>query len=197
MTGRRAQIAQLKAGDASAFDVVYERYRPRLFSFLARLSGERALTEDLVQETFMKLAQHAPRLADTTRIGAWLFTVARNLFISHKRWALLDVARVSEVRLWTQLAEPQATPLAVAAASETEQLIEHAIASLPLACREVLLLVAVDGMTPSEAATIIGLKPAAVRQRLARARGMIQAYLDQAEAQDPSPASPQPMSTEQ
>ncbi|RLB59064.1 MAG: hypothetical protein DRI90_15865, partial [Deltaproteobacteria bacterium] len=130
MTGRRAQIAQLKAGDASAFDVVYERYRPRLFSFLARLSGERALTEDLVQETFMKLAQHAPRLADTTRIGAWLFTVARNLFISHKRWALLDVARVSEVRLWTQLAEPQATPLAVAAASETEQLIEHAIASL-------------------------------------------------------------------
>ncbi len=196
MTGQRAQIARLKAGDAAAFDAVYERYRPRLFSFLARLSGERALAEDLVQESFMKLARHAPRLADTTRIGAWLFTVARNLFISHKRWALLDIARVSELRLWTQLAEPQATPLAVATASETEQLIERAIASLPLAYREVLLLVAVDGMTPSEAATVIGLKPAAVRQRLARARVMIRAYLDRAEAPAPCPASPRPKSTD-
>jgi RNA polymerase sigma-70 factor (ECF subfamily) len=195
VTGRQAQIAhqiaQLKAGDTTAFDAVYERFRPRLFSFVVRLSGERALAEDLVQETFMKLARHAPRLADDTRIGAWLFTVARNLFISHRRWALLDVARVSELRLWTQLAESQATPFAVAAASETERLIEQAIASLPLAYREVLLLVTVDDMAPSEAATIIGLKPAAVRQRLARARAMIRAYLDEAGAPGASRSSPQ------
>ncbi|MBW2455625.1 MAG: RNA polymerase sigma factor [Deltaproteobacteria bacterium] len=178
MSDSEALLARLRAGDPAAFDAIYERYRPRLYSFLARLSGEAALAEDLLQETFMRLARHAVSLAPDSRIDAWLFTVARNLFLSHRRWALLDIARVSELRLWAQLEPNRPTPFAQAAANETEQLIEQAIADLPLAYRETILLVAVEGMSPTEAAAVMGLKPAAVRQRLARARAMIQARLD-------------------
>ncbi len=187
MSDSEALLARLRAGDPAAFDALYERYRPRLYSFLARLSGEPALAEDLLQETFMRLARHGPSLAPQSRIGPWLFTVARNLFLSQRCWALLDVARVSELRLWAQLEPSRPTPFAQAAANEAEQLVEQAIAELPLAYRETIPLVAVEGMTPTEAAPVMGLKSAAVRQRLARARAMIRARLDRARALPSTP----------
>ncbi len=173
MPADRLLVARLLRGEASAFDEVYAAYRPRLFSFLARLSGQPALADDLLQETFLRLATAAPELAPNTRIGAWLFTVARNLFVSHRRWALLDVARLSEIRLWAQLRGPHLTPFALASANETERRLESAIARLPLRYREVVLLITIERMSPSEVAEVLGLQPAAVRQRLARARAML------------------------
>jgi RNA polymerase sigma factor (sigma-70 family) len=107
-----------------------------------------------------------------------LFTVARNLYLSHRRWALLDLERLSELRLWSMLAPPPESPLAHAATDERLALLEQAIAALPLAYREVILLVGVEGMSPSEAATVLGSNGAAVRQRLARARAMLRELLD-------------------
>lgn len=169
----RQRVARLRAGQAAAFDEVYQAYRPRLFSFLARLTGQPALAEDLLQETFLRLARSAPSLAADTRLGAWLFTVARNLFISHQRWALLDVARLAEHRLFAMLRGAEPTPFALAAANQTQQRLELAVAALPMAHREVLLLVAVERLTPTEAAGVLGLEPATVRKRLSRARAMI------------------------
>ncbi len=177
MPAERPLLQRLRQGDSSAFDELYASYRPRLFSFLARLTGQPALAEDLLQETFLRLAKAAPELATDTRISAWLFAVARNLFVSHRRWALLDLTRLSEARLWAKLRGPQATPFALASANETEQQLETAIARLPLRYREVVLLVALEQMSPSEAAEVLGLRPAATRQRLARARAMLSAHL--------------------
>jgi RNA polymerase sigma-70 factor (ECF subfamily) len=163
-------VEGLRRGDARAFDQAFMRFRPRIYGFLARLTGHPALAEDLLQETFVRLARHAPTLAVDTRLEAWLFTVARNLYLSHRRWALLDLERLSELRLWSMLAPPPESPLAHAANDQELALLEQAIASLPLTYREVILLVGVEGMSPSEAATILGTNGAAVRQRLARAR---------------------------
>lgn len=177
-------MAGLRGGDPSSFDEAYDSYRPRLFSFLVRLSGEPHLAEDLLQETFMKLARHARELRQDTRLAAWLFTVARNLLLSHKRWALLDLGKATELRMWSRLRrsdQGHSSPFALAAASETERILEQALAALPLRHREVILLVAVEGMTPSEAARVLGMHATAVRQRLSRARGMLQAYLSRAQ----------------
>ena len=174
----RQWVAGLIRGEVASFDAVYRAYRPRVFSFLARLSGDPCLAEDLLQETFMRLARNAHRLDMDTRLHAWLLTVARNLFISHRRWALLDLDRVSELRLWKQAQGPSVTPFAAAAANQTQALLEQALAALPLPHREVLLLVTVEQLSPTEAATVLGLKPEAVRQRLSRARGMLKRLLD-------------------
>lgn len=184
------RVLGLRAGSAKAFDEVYAAYRPRLFSFLVRLCGHPDLAEDLLQETFLRLARHAPSLAPDTRLKPWLFTVARNVFISHQRWALLDVARVSELRLFALLEPPEPSPFARAAANETERQLEQAIAELPLPYREVILLVAVDGMSPSEAASVLGLEPPAVRKRLERARAMIHERLSHHERLAAASAEP-------
>jgi RNA polymerase sigma factor (sigma-70 family) len=66
-------------------------------------------------------------------------------------------------------------------ASETGRRLDDAIAALPAAHREALLLVAIEGMKPAEAAVVCGITPEAMRQRLSRARASIAQHLDECE----------------
>lgn len=174
-------VGRLRSGDEAAFDALYDAYRPRLYSFLVRLARRQDLAEDLLQETWLRLARAAIDLPEDTRIGAWLFTVARNLFVSYRRWALLDVDRLQELSLWPR-SEPDASPFDAASAGELERNLERALALLPLADREVLLLVGVERMEPSEAAEVLGIRPEALRKRLSRARARLLGMLEAPEA---------------
>lgn len=166
----RCMVARLKAGNAAAFEAVYDEYRPRLFTFLARLSRRRDVAEDLLDETWLRLVATAPRLADDTCLAAWLFTVARNLFASWCRRRALDDTRISDAPASWPAPAPGESPFEVASRNETERRIERALARLLVRDREVLLLVAVSGLTPAEAAAVLGLPAEALRKRLQRAR---------------------------
>jgi RNA polymerase sigma-70 factor (ECF subfamily) len=174
-----ALVLRLKAGEGSAFDEVYARFNRRLYAFLARVLGRRDLAEDLLQETWMRLATRAAGLRDDTRLGPWLFTVARNLTMSFRRWRALDGERLAILHL-REGAQPSA--LDDATASETARRLEKALAALPAKYREVLLLVGVEGMDRQDAAAVLGLRDEALRQRLARARVMIKLHLELDEA---------------
>jgi RNA polymerase sigma factor (sigma-70 family) len=170
----------LQRGDASAFDEVYRRHTPGLFGFLARLSGRPAIAEELLQETWARLATHARGLARDTNLRAWLYTVARNLYRSHRRRARLDLDLLRFWKWATCDRPPAPSPHEMAVVSEAERRLEAAVAALPLAQREILLLVAVEGFSPSQAAAILRLRPEAARQRLRRARAALASALDNA-----------------
>ena len=172
-------VERLRRGDASAFDQVYRRHTPGLFAFLARLAGRSAIAEELLQETWLRLATHARTLAADTNLRAWLFTVARNLYRSHRRRAVLDLDRL---RFWRGADETATAPSPheLAVVSETERRLETALAALPVAQREILLLVALEGFAPAQAAEILHLRPEAARQRLRRARAAIATALETA-----------------
>jgi RNA polymerase sigma factor (sigma-70 family) len=163
----------LRAGDAAAFDAVHQAFNARLFNFLARLSNRRDVAEDLLEETWLRLVVHAPRLRPDTRFAPWLFTVARNLFTSYCRSRLLEDAYAGAMLgLWPSgRAEP--SPLQAAEAGETERRVLRALASLPVIYREALLLVAVEGLQPSEAAAVCAISAVAMRQRVSRARALL------------------------
>lgn len=165
-------VARLNAGDTGAFDEVYDVYRPRLFAFLLRMSRNRALAEDLLEETWLRLVRHATRLRPDTRLGPWLFTVARNLYWSHRRDALLEESFVPELTLWPSPA-PWPSPFDLAAAGELERRVERALSTLSPQYREVLLLVGHEGLTPADAAVVCAISPEALRQRLSRARAAL------------------------
>jgi RNA polymerase sigma-70 factor (ECF subfamily) len=175
-----ALVARLKRFDSSAYEEAFDRYRAPLFSVLVRLSGNRALAEDLLQETWLRLAANAGRLTDDTRLARWLYTVARNLFAGHRRWVLLDEERLRALGSWIGRTAP-ATPFELASATEMQRRAERAAAVLPIKYREALLLVAVHRLEPAEAAAVLGIQPEALRQRLARARGMIAEALGEKE----------------
>jgi RNA polymerase sigma factor (sigma-70 family) len=166
-------VARLRAGDAAAFDAMYEAFNRALFSFLARLSNSRDVAEDLAEETWLRLVVHAARLQPDTRLGPWLFTVARNLHASYRRSRLLeDLHAPGLLGLWPS-GSPRPTPLEVAEASESQRRLSAALGSLPASYREALLLIAVEGLGPAEAAEVCGISAEAMRQRLCRARALL------------------------
>ena len=178
----RSLVDRLRAGDTSAFDDLYESYRPRVFSFLLRMSRSRTVAEDLLDETWLRLVRHAGGLQPDTRIGAWLFTVARNLYWSHRRACVVEETCEPELlALWPSLtAWP--SPFDLAAAGELERRVEAALSTLGAHHREVLLLVAHEGLTPGEAAAVCGISPDTLRQRLSRARAALAGQLEQTPA---------------
>jgi RNA polymerase sigma-70 factor (ECF subfamily) len=175
-------VACLRRGDPAAFDAVHGAFNARVFSFLVRLSRRRDVAEDLLEETWLRLVQHSRRLNADTRLGPWLFTVSRNLYVSYCRSRALDGAAVG-IGLWPTPPAPP-SPFEATAASLLERRLEAALASLPALSREVLLLVGAEGMTPSEAAAVCGVTPETMRQRLSRARSQLAARLDGATARD-------------
>jgi RNA polymerase sigma-70 factor (ECF subfamily) len=170
-------VARLTAGDPAAFEAIYEAYRPRLFGFLVRLSRRRDVAEDLLEETWLRLVTRATTLTADARLAPWLFTVARNLYLSWRRSRAVDSTRTSELDPAWPAPERGDSPFEAAARAELERRVEAALARLPLRDREVLLLVGVEGMTPSEAAGVYGLPAVTVRARLHRARERLAAEI--------------------
>lgn len=166
-------VAGLRRGEAGAFDRAYARYRGRLYGFVRRLAGRRDLADDLFQDTWIRLARHAGRLAPDTDLGAWLYTVARNRHVSYRRFALTDRGRVEGAARQAALEPPGRTPEGEAAQAEEREKIERALAALKHADREVVLLVCVEGLEQERVAAILGIRHDALRQRLARARARL------------------------
>jgi len=165
----RALMARLRSRDAAAFDEIYARFNTRLFTFLVRLSRDRDRAQDLLEDTWLRLVSHVDRLRDDTTLGPWLFTVARNLYLSECRARVLEQ---SDDELVSH-ASNGPSPFTQAAASESHHRMETALASLPLIYREVLLLVGVEGMSITEAAAVCEVSNDALRQRLSRGRAML------------------------
>jgi RNA polymerase sigma-70 factor, ECF subfamily len=157
------------SGATAAFDHVFAAYRKRIFGYLVRMTRRRDVAEDLLQEVFLRLAQHARRLDADTKLGAWLFTVAHRLVVSWMRAQGVRAQLAGDLPQRETLA-PDRSPLEALADSQAQVALERAFAALPASYREVALLVGVEGLAPAEVAEILGLRADAVRQRLARAR---------------------------
>lgn len=171
-------VSRLQAGDATAFDEVHGQLNARLFSFLLRLSRRRDVAEDLLEETWLRLVTHAKRLRPDTRLAPWLFTVARNLYVSYQRSRMLEDTHASSlIGLWP-CGSTRPSPFEETATNETERRVEAALAALPAAYREVLLLIGVEGLRPVDAAAVCGISPEALRQRLSRARALLTRHLE-------------------
>jgi RNA polymerase sigma factor (sigma-70 family) len=170
-------LDRLRRGDGDAFDAVYAAHREAVFRFLVRLCGRVELAEDLFQETWMRLARHAHGLRDGTNLGAWLYTVARNLHRSHARARLVDARAVEALARWWYVGAAVAPDRQAGAAAELARLRAE-LDALPASHREVLVLVGAEGTPHDQAAHLLGITQEALRQRLARARAALAARLE-------------------
>ena len=165
-----AWVDGLRGGNAAAFDAVFVAYKRRLFGYLVRMTRRRDVAEDLLQETFLRLAQHARGLAADTRLAGYLFTIAHRLVVS---WARAQAVRQQLAGDLPDTPSGDRSPLEALTDSQAQLALERAFAELAPAYREVALLVGVEGLTPAEVAAILGQKPDAIRQRLSRARAQL------------------------
>lgn len=146
-------------GDALLRALVDEHGRA-LLGYATRLTGDRGLAEDVVQETLLRAWRHAGAL-DPARgpLRPWLFTVARNVVV--------DVMRARRVRPW----EVGDSALAlVPAADDVERAVEtwaveEALAGLSQEHRSVLIETYYRGSSVAEAADRLGIPPGTVKSR--------------------------------
>lgn len=156
--------------DADRFTRLYGDHRGELERFVRRRLPPPEV-EDVVAEAFLvawRRLDEAPQ-----EVRPWLFGIARNVMLTsartHGRW------RALHVRLAAQ-PEPTAIELAADVASRTD--IVRAWGRLSAGEREVLTLVAWDGLTAREAAVVLGCQPGTFRVRLLRARRHLLHILD-------------------
>jgi RNA polymerase sigma-70 factor (ECF subfamily) len=95
-----------------------------------RLSRGRTVAEDLLDETWLRLVRHAGSLRADTRLAAWLFTVARNLYWTDRRSAVTEEAGACELLTLWPAPGTWPSPFDLASAGELERRVERALATL-------------------------------------------------------------------
>ena len=78
-------VARLWSGDTAAFDELYRRYAQRLLAYIHRMVGEESVSQDLLQEVFLRLVEGEGRYDLRLPLARWLFAVAHNLSCSELR----------------------------------------------------------------------------------------------------------------
>jgi RNA polymerase sigma-70 factor, ECF subfamily len=78
-------MLRFQRGDERAFEALMRRLERPLSIYITRLSPEQSLTQDLLQETFLRVARNADRYTPTAKVSSWVYTIARNLCIDAYR----------------------------------------------------------------------------------------------------------------
>ncbi|GMU44906.1 MAG: sigma-70 family RNA polymerase sigma factor [Xanthomonadales bacterium] len=152
------------AGEASAFDTLYGRYRVRLLRYLVRLTGQAAVAEELYQETWSRVIDARARYAPSARFAAWLFRIGHHLAIDHLRRTRpsLDADEVL-------VAFPGAAaddPAWAIDNAEQMQRLASLVEALPPEQKSVLLLRAEGELTLEEIAANTGTGRETIKSRL-------------------------------
>lgn len=179
-------VQHLQQRDEGAFVRTYEQYSARLLGFLLRLTNDRALAEDLFQDTWCRLASSAGTLRPDTDLFAWLLTVARNgYFDGARRSAKLRPLPPGELSGSSDFLSCTRVPDEQTSDREQMGLLEQALRALSDLDREVLLLVGVEDLSYPCAARVLGIGEVAFRKRLSRARERLQLAMQQMTAVPP------------
>lgn len=147
---------------------------PRLRRYARALAGDRARADDLVQDTLERAVVKRALWRPGTDLRAWVFTIMHNVFINQTRRAARDALPVDPATL----AEIDAAAGASAETFAQLNSIEVSLAALSDDQREVLLLVALEGMSYDEVAHTLGIPMGTVMSRLSRARARLGALLE-------------------
>jgi RNA polymerase sigma-70 factor (ECF subfamily) len=166
-------------GDEVAFHRLYALLAPRILGYLLGLAGERALAEDLLQQTFLKLHQSRSLYVRQANPTPWLYTIAHRSCLDEWRSCLDEWRRKkrSPMTLTPDGTLPEATDdMSLRGGPPTETGHEEAprvglaeLDGLPLNQREALMLTKVHGHSVAEAARIAGTTPGAIKLRAHRA----------------------------
>ncbi len=172
METEEAQIAQgLRRRDPDLLDTLIEQYQHRLLRYLLHLTGNRALAEDLFQETWLRVLEKGHQYDGRNKFPTWLFSIAHNVAIDHLRKrqpASLDA--INEQEDGPVIDPPAGGPSAfdLLAEKEVARQIETAMDKVPVVYREVLVLRFQEQMKLEEIAQLIHIPLATVKTRLYR-----------------------------
>lgn len=155
-------MLQVRRGEGDMLGVLFERYQGPLFKFYTRLMGDRAVSDDLVQEVFLRILRHRDTYQPGTPFRPWMYQIARNARMDHYRKTPRH-----------ETFEPDMVPPVVPQDSAQEEqegaLLHRALMQLSEEKREVLILARFQELKYTEIARVVGCELNTVKTRVHRA----------------------------
>jgi RNA polymerase sigma factor (sigma-70 family) len=155
-------MLQVRDGAGEMLGVLFDRYQTPLFNFYSKLTGNRTLSEDLVQEVFLRILKYRLSYRPGTPFRSWIYQIARNARVDHFRKFPHQTALEPEML-------PPVFPRDSAQEHQEGQLLYRALMQLPEDKREILLLCRFQELKYQEIAELLGCELATVKTRIHRA----------------------------
>jgi RNA polymerase sigma-70 factor, ECF subfamily len=160
-----ALVRRAAGGDRHAFDEIVRRHRDRVWAVTLRICRNREEAEDALQETFIAAYRALGSFRGGAQLSTWLYRIATN-----KSYDVIGRRRPTAAL--EDVAEP-AAPVDEYEQSSRRSALEAALRALPDGFREACVLCDVMGLTPTEAAEVLGIPAGTVKSRAFRGRALL------------------------
>lgn len=168
-------IDKAKAGDAQAFQALYDKHKRRVYSLCLRMTSNTAEAEDLTQEAFLQLYRKIGTFRGESAFSTWLHRLSVNVVLMHLRKKNLPVVSLEETTQGgsgeddTPKKDFGADDIALAGSIDRLQL-QRAVGELPPGYRTIFVLHDVEGYEHNEIAEIVGCSIGNSKSQLHKAR---------------------------
>jgi len=182
------RMRSLMDGNDSALDDIVGIWEKPLFSFIFRYTQNEHTTQEILQETFVRIYTKRHTFKSEHRFSSWVFTIAANLCRNHSRWKkrhpesplepFSNRDEESGSRAGDLPADDAPSPEEEATRSEELILLREAVSELPHEMRTAMLLHHYEGLSYKEIGEIVACSPRGVETRLYRARKLLKRKLE-------------------
>jgi len=179
-------MLRFAGGEVRAFEELYRRHELRVWRYLQRNLGNRAIADELMQEVWFAVARSARSYRPMARFTTWLLTLAHNRLVDTLRvtrphvrlFAVADAAGGSSL-IEGLAADRQTEPLAGVESQQHAAAVLTAVGQLPPEQRQVFLLHAEGELTLEEIARVTGTNFETAKSRLRYARSKLRQLLQE------------------
>lgn len=168
-------LMRVAEGDGVAFNVLFDTYRPNIYTTALRVTNNEWMAEDIVQDTFVKVWIHRQRIPEIANFETWLYVLSKNIALdiikkkAHYKAYSQEEAKNALLRVY-----PEADYLTQD--KDFKRLLDEAIERLPTKQKETYRLIREQHLKREEAAEILQVSPETVKSNLDQAMKSIRAY---------------------
>lgn len=165
-------LVGLRSGEEAAFELLFARHWRTVYTVLYRMLGSREEAEDLAQEVFVRLYKSPPDLREQPNVAPWLCRVATNLGYNALRKGSREIRRQGRMQRLSEVEEAAGLragdPEDASLAAEERRMVRSVLAQLSER-EQACLVLRYGGLSYSEVAAALGVRPSSVGTLLARA----------------------------
>jgi RNA polymerase sigma-70 factor (ECF subfamily) len=159
-------MLDVRAGEVGKLEELFDRHHRPLFRYFLHLSGNRAASEDLVQDVFFRILKYRHTYQPETSFRAWVYQVARNAYLDHAGKHKGEVALPEEA---VEIGSKELPPDRQVQNREDAAMLRRALAALPAEKREVLVMSRFQDLRYEEIASVLKCEVGTVKVRVYRA----------------------------
>ena len=163
-------MQKVRDGEINKLAVLFERHHRALFNYFVRMTGDKALSEDLVQDVFFRVLKYRHTYQPGTLFAPWMYQIARNAQADSFQKRKVEMTPLDdEERPGLELASKEADPAESFRRREDVRLLRRALARLSPEKREVLILSRFQDLKYEQIGEILACDAGAVKVRVFRA----------------------------